>query len=150
MIAPWAQDETAGANLGDTRLNQRLAEVLSSTGNHPTLSIPAACRGRAEMTAAYRFYDNDKVTLAKVLEPHIQQTRTRCAAQPVVLAVQDTSEVDVTRPEQQWLGSVNWTAPARASCFTNCKPSPRTAFRWAPCTPRSSTAPRASRTPRRR
>ena len=44
MIAPWAQDETAGADLGDTRLNHRLAEVLSTTGTHPNLSIPAASR----------------------------------------------------------------------------------------------------------
>lgn len=104
MIAPWAQNETAGANLGDKRLNRRLAKVLSSIGNRPNLSIPAGCRGRAEMTAAYRFCDNDKVTLEKVLQPHIQQTHARCAEQKVVLAIQDSSEVDVTRPEQQVVG----------------------------------------------
>ena len=65
-------------------------------GSRPNLSIPAACGGRAEMQAAYRFFDNDKVTFAKVLEPHIERTRERMAQQETVLLVQDTSEIDLT------------------------------------------------------
>jgi transposase-like protein/transposase Tn5 family protein len=100
MIAPWAEHEMATADLGDERLDARAVLVLSALGERPNLSIPAACGGRAEMTAAYRFFANDKVTFAKVLEPHLQCTRQRVAAQAVVLVVQDTSEMDVTRPEQ--------------------------------------------------
>lgn len=105
MIAPWAKEEVANADLGDERLDVRVAMVLSALGNRPNLSIPAACGGRAEMQAAYRFFDNDKVTFAKVLEPHIQRTRARVAEQPVVLLVQDTSEIDLTRPEQDVAGA---------------------------------------------
>jgi hypothetical protein len=104
MIALWAKEEVAAANLGDTRLDDRLAMILSDLGNRPNLSIPAACRGRAEMEAAYRFFDNDKVIFEKVLEPHIARTRQRISEQKMVLLVQDSSEMDVTRPEQEVKG----------------------------------------------
>ncbi len=86
------------ADFGDERLDARAVTLWSALGSRPNLSIPAACRGRAEMHAAYRFFDNDKVTFAKVLEPHIQRSRERVAQQPVVLLVQDTTE-----PPLEWL-----------------------------------------------
>ncbi len=105
MIAPWAKDEVETADLGDERLNGRFQLLLSALGARPNLSIPAACGGRAEMEAAYRFFDNDKVTFDKVLGPHIARTRQRLAGQEVVLLVQDTSEVDLTRPRQEVAGA---------------------------------------------
>jgi hypothetical protein len=105
MIAPWAQEEMAAADFGDERLDERAVTLLSALGSRPNLSIPAACRGRAEMQAAYRFFDNDKVTFTNVLEPHCQRTRERVAAQAVALLVQDTSEFDLTRPEKQVEGA---------------------------------------------
>ena len=100
MLAPWAVEEMAGAGLGDERLDARVIAVLSALGSRPNVSIPAACGGRAEMQAAYRFFDNDKVTFEKVLEPHAERSRERVARQKTALLVQDTSEIDVTRPEQ--------------------------------------------------
>jgi len=105
MIAPWAKEEVAAADIGDVRLDARVAILLSALGSRPNLSIPAACRGRAEMEAAYRFFDNDKVTLDKVLAPHVARTRERMAEQKVVLLVQDTTEIDLTRPEQEVKGA---------------------------------------------
>ena len=100
MIAPWATEELATANLGDARLDTRYELVLSDLGSRPNLSIPAACGGRNEMEGAYRFFNNPKVTFAKVLQPHIDQTLHRIAQQSVVLLPQDTTEADLTRPEQ--------------------------------------------------
>jgi Transposase DNA-binding/Transposase Tn5 dimerisation domain/Transposase DDE domain len=105
MIALWAMDESAQANFRDERLDHRMAILLSELGSRPTLSIPAACRGKAEMKAAYRFFDNDKVTFEKVIEPHIAKTKQRMAEQEVVLLVQDTTEADLTRPEQEVEGA---------------------------------------------
>ena len=100
MIAPWAMEEVAHTDFGDERLDDRLAILLSDLGSRPFLSIPAACGGRAEMKAAYRFFDNDKATFEKVIEPHIQRTKERMAAEQGVLLVQDTTEIDLTRPER--------------------------------------------------
>src|SRR5258708_10336352 len=105
MIAPWAKEEVMLADLGDERLDARLQVLLSALGSRPNLSIPAACRGRAEMEAAYRFFDNDKVTFDKVLASHVTSTRKRIAEQEVVLLVQDTTEIDLTRPKQEVVGA---------------------------------------------
>lgn len=104
MIAPWAMEETATADFGDERLDARMAVMLSALGSRPNLSIPAACGGRAEMAAAYRFFDNDRVTFDKVIGPHIARTLERLAGQRVALLVQDTSEIELTRPEQEVAG----------------------------------------------
>ena len=105
MLAPWVVEEMKTAKLNDLRLDQRLAEVLSQLAARPTASIPAACGGRAEMVAAYRFCGNEKTSFAAVLQPHRDATRQRMGAQPVVILPQDTTEVDLTRPEQQVAGA---------------------------------------------
>lgn len=105
MIEPWARDESATADIGDQRLDERMAILLSALGEQPTLSIPAACGGRAEMAAAYRFFDNDKVTFDTVLQPHRDQTLQRLRRQSTVLLVQDTTEIDLSRPQQPVAGA---------------------------------------------
>jgi hypothetical protein len=105
MAAPWVEDEMQDVALGDKRLNDRLRDVLSQLAARPTASIPAACGGSAELAAAYRLFDNDKVDFDNILGPHIEATRRRIATQPVVLLVPDTTEVDLTRPRQQVTGA---------------------------------------------
>lgn len=105
MADAWVIDEMKTADLKDKRLNDRLREVLSQLAARPTASIPAACGGRAEMAAAYRLFDNEKATCENILAPHADATRERMAAQPVVVLVQDTTEIDVTRPKQQVEGA---------------------------------------------
>ncbi len=100
MLVPWMIDEMETVDLKDKRLNDRLGKVLSQLGGHPTASIPSACGGYAEMTAAYRLFDNKKVKFENVLQPHIDATRRRIADQPVAILAQDTTEIDLTRPEQ--------------------------------------------------
>src|SRR5882724_7676594 len=104
MIASWAKEEMETVDLDDLRLDKRVVKLLSALGERPNLSIPAACEGRAEMTAAYRFFDNEKVAFDNVIQPHLERTRQRVAAQQVALLVQDTTEVDVTRPTQEVKG----------------------------------------------
>jgi hypothetical protein len=98
-------EELKTVDLKDKRLNRRLGEVLSQLGDRPTASIPAACGGHAEMTAAYRLFDNEKATFENILEPHAEATRQRMAQQAVAILAQDTTEVDVTRPNEQVAGA---------------------------------------------
>lgn len=117
MLAPWVIDEMKTVDLKDKRLNDRLGEVLSQLGGHPTASIPAACGGYAEMTAAYRLFDNEKLNFENVLQPHIDATRRRIAEQPVVILAQDTTEIDLTRPEQQVAGAGPLDGGSRRGIF---------------------------------
>jgi len=98
-------DEVRGAEFGDKRLSQRLGKVIEELGSNPSLSIPAATDARAEMEGAYRFFDNEKVSPEKILQPHIEATRERVAQLEFVLLVQDTTELDLTRPKQQVSGA---------------------------------------------
>ena len=99
-IQPWIVEELKGLDLGDARLDKRLPIILERFSSKPSLSIPAACNGAAETEAAYRFFDNPRVSFEKILDPHYQATLARIAAQPVVLVAQDTTEIDLTRPEE--------------------------------------------------
>jgi hypothetical protein len=44
--------------------------VRARLAAHPTASILAACGVYAEMTAAYRSFDNDKVDFDGIFAPH--------------------------------------------------------------------------------
>jgi hypothetical protein len=94
-------DEVSGAQFGDERLAKRLCKIVERLNAKPNMSIPAATNGRAEMEAAYRFFDNPKVAPEIILEPHRAATYERIRKTPVVLLVQDTTELDLTRPGQQ-------------------------------------------------
>ena len=69
------------------RLVERLAE-------RPTASIPGACNGWSETQAADRLLGAEGDDWLDILEPHRQCTQARMATQPVVLCLQDTTELD--------------------------------------------------------
>ncbi len=92
----WVLEEIAGADIGDERLNKRLGNLLETFANNPNKTIPAACNGWSETSAAYRFFDNEQVTSEKILLPHKEATIKRIRQEAVVLIIQDTSEIDYT------------------------------------------------------
>jgi hypothetical protein len=117
MLAPWALDELQSVDLADKRLDKRVALILSALGDRPTASIPAACGGFAETTAAYRFFNNEKVIPQRILQPHYDRTKQRIAENRVVLMVQDTTEIDLTRPQAQVVGAGPMDASSRRGMF---------------------------------
>src|SRR3954467_2850964 len=80
----------------------------------------AAGCGRAEVEAAYRFFSNAKVTAARVLGPHHDASLRRLAAHPVVLCVQDTTELDFTGKQTTGLGPLNYAATRSVSPCHHC------------------------------
>ena len=109
--------EVERVDLGDKRLDRRLCQVIQELGESPALSIPSATQGRTEMEAAYRLFDNPKVTPQKILAPHIEATRQRISEREFVLLVQDTSELDLTRPRQQVDGAGPMDHESRRGAF---------------------------------
>jgi Transposase DNA-binding/Transposase Tn5 dimerisation domain len=90
----WITDETVTANFGDKRLNNRFKSILQTFGSKPNESIPASCKGWSETLAAYRFFDNDKVTADKILSPHYAATIQRIQNEKTILLIQDTTEIN--------------------------------------------------------
>ncbi len=117
MPACWVVDEMKDLELLDQRLNDRMAAVLDCLAARPHAGIPEACGGYAETAAAYRLFDNDKVSFAGILRPHQEATRRRIAEQPVVILVQDTTELDLTRPVKQVAGAGPLDEGSRLGAF---------------------------------
>jgi hypothetical protein len=65
--AGWQDAEVAAANIPDKRLQRRLQRLLEQLSAAPGKPVPAACGDWAATKAAYRFFDNPRVTEHGVL-----------------------------------------------------------------------------------
>src|SRR4029453_4439372 len=92
----WAITEFAEAELGDARRTQRVIALATPLAQRPGASLPEACSNSAMLKAAYRFFDTPAIEPQDLLDSHIGATLPRVAAVPLVLAVQDTTELDWT------------------------------------------------------
>jgi hypothetical protein len=113
------ENEVRGADFRDQRLADRLVQVAQSLGQRPQLSLPAALTTRAELEAAYRFFANSKVTPQAILTPHFERTRERIAQTPLVVLVQDTTEIDLTRPREVVKGAGPMDCQSRRGGFVH-------------------------------
>ena len=84
-VPPWALEEVQGLAFGDARLDYRLPRLLGQLAAQPTASIPQACDTWADTKAAYRFFDNEKVTPEKIRQAHQESCLERIKGQPLVL-----------------------------------------------------------------
>jgi len=107
-FSDWTEEEFGSVDLGDARLLARCRILARDFFARPQASIPQACGGdRAKAKAAYRFFDHERATLEVLLEPHQKATIERMKAHPVVLCVQDTTELDYSgHPETEGLGPI--------------------------------------------
>ncbi len=92
----WAEEEFGQVDLGDKRLNRRLKKMAQMRVEQPNGSIPQNSGGKAESKAAYRFYDNEEIEPELIQAGHVQATVKRLKGHGVILAVQDTSELNYT------------------------------------------------------
>ncbi len=111
----WATDEFGAANLGDRRLTQRLIKLATRFADKPTASIPGACGDWAETQAAYRFFDQSRESKRAlgwqdILAPHMAQTEARMREHPVVLCLQDSTELDFNGQSITGLGPLSYEA----------------------------------------
>ena len=103
-IIEWVSEEFETVDFGDKRLDRRLKVVVSHAAGIGE-STPDRTRSKAELDAVYRMVDNPKVTMEKILAPHNQSTIQRCGEHDRVFLIQDTTEVDLTKPKQQVQGA---------------------------------------------
>ncbi|MER8461139.1 hypothetical protein NKH24_34960 [Mesorhizobium sp. M1300] len=106
--AAWQEEELSAAALPDKRLARRLQRLLDQMSAAPDKPILAACGDWAAAKAAYRFFDNPRVTEHSVLAGHFAATAARVAAnEGPILILQDTTEFIYSRAQR--------TPPARAA-----------------------------------
>lgn len=93
----WIEEEMACVDFGDIRLNKRFQILASELADKPSQPINQASSDWAAAKAAYRFFDNPKVSAERILEPHILSTQLRAQGHRRLVVVQDTSFIDYTK-----------------------------------------------------
>jgi len=92
----WACDELRGADLGDERLNLRLAKIVAALAEHPERSLPQAMANWAAVKAAYRFFANPRTQPEQIMAAHRQAVLRRIAGRDLILVAQDTTQFNFT------------------------------------------------------
>ena len=87
----WCKEEFADINLGDKRLDNRIKQVGQMFYEKPEAPINQACGSWGDTKAAYRLFDNPKVTSSKILDAHRSKTIVRIKDYKEILAIQDTT-----------------------------------------------------------
>lgn len=109
----WARDEMAGACLWDRRCLRSLTTICHHLARCPELSFSAAC-GTAARQAAHRIFSHPSTSLSGLLHGHFSQTVERSGHYPLLLAVQDTTELNFSsHPRTRGLGAINGGPKAR-------------------------------------
>jgi len=88
--------EMRHARLGDRRLNNRLARTVEALAAHPGASVPEACGSWAAAKGAYRLWDSPRVRPEAIREAESLATVERVRGHEAILAIQDTTNVDVS------------------------------------------------------
>jgi hypothetical protein len=94
----WAAHEFGGANLGDKRVNEHLIEFVRTQAAMPGRAFCGAAQGdRAAVKAYYRLIDQPddaQASMQAILAPHQRRTIQRMKAQPLVLCIQDGTDIN--------------------------------------------------------
>ena len=105
----------------DERLGKRLGLMLRQFSDGTAESVPLACQDWANTKAAYRFFDNERVTEEDILAGHFRSTRERFSGVGgPVLVLHDTTQLSyrreniglLNRGRKDWahpLGNLRWT-----------------------------------------
>jgi hypothetical protein len=117
----WHEEEIASAGLPDKRLARRLACLLDQLSSSPGQPVQAACGDWAATKAAYRFFDNPRVTEHGVLAGHFAATARRVAAsEGPILVLQDTTEFIYSRARP---GKIGFTKTINAGRYKAGQPN---------------------------
>lgn len=105
---------------GDLRLDKRFKRVIDAMMKSPAKSLKAACQGWAEVMGSYRLFNNKKITLDKIMEPHRAALVERAKLHTCIGLIQDTTELDYsTHPAMEGPGVLN--NENRRGYFLHCQ-----------------------------
>ena len=76
----WIDQELAGCQFGDVRLDKRFRALVEQLSERVGESIPLVCQDWTNTKAAYRFFSNERVGEEAILAGHFQATRDRFLA----------------------------------------------------------------------
>lgn len=104
----WTDVEFAELDLGDSRRDSRARKIMARFADKPSASIPKSCNGWGETIATYRFLENDAVEWRDIMAPHWTKTQQRMSEHPVILCLQDTTELNFNGQQIEGLGPLSY------------------------------------------
>lgn len=96
MTAQWAVAELQFASDSDRRRQKRLVRIVSDLASQPHATVPQASGDWAATQGAYDFWSSPRVSSEAIARAHQRSTLVRVKAHPIVLAIQDTTELNFT------------------------------------------------------
>lgn len=84
-------DEFAWVELGDKRLNTRATTLAKTLATNPAAGFPKVL-SESELTAYYRFVNNENVTFEGLFEAHVDATKRRAQHVSRVIVAHDTTD----------------------------------------------------------
>ena len=104
-MTAWAAEELKYADLGDKRRNKRLIRLVSDLASQPNASVPQASGDWAGTQGAYDFWRSPHVKPEAIRQAHQASTTERVKQQAVVIAIQDTTQLNFTHhPSKKGMG----------------------------------------------
>jgi hypothetical protein len=94
--ARWAMVNFGHARLGDVRRTRRLVKLAAAVVESPSMSLPKQLPDWSDLLGAYRLLSNEDIAPQAIMGPHVALTRERAQNHPVVLCVQDDTQLDFT------------------------------------------------------
>lgn len=88
----WARQQFGSCDFGDVRRTRRLVKFAAQVAGEPDASTPGQTEKWADLKAAYRLIDNDKVPFDAIASPHWQATRQQTTGTDLIAC--DTTEVN--------------------------------------------------------
>lgn len=114
----WIETEFATVQLGDVRRPRRLKKVVQAMWQSPGASQRGSAGSWAGAMGSYRLWNAPEVTAEAILAAHQDQVQERGQAHRMLLHIQDTTELDLTRHKQvQGLGPL--TESTRRGLFAH-------------------------------
>lgn len=91
----WINDEFSDIEFGDKRLKVRFLKIAEQFSKKSETPINQACEDWADTKAAYRFFNNQKVSSEKIISEHCKRTKIRAECLDTILAIQDTCYISL-------------------------------------------------------
>jgi hypothetical protein len=92
----WAACELAQIDLGDGRRNKRLIRIVEDLSAQPDSSVAQASGSVAATKAAYNLWKSPYIQADDIRASHRASTIERIKKNEIVLAIQDTTNIDLT------------------------------------------------------
>jgi hypothetical protein len=116
----WIENEVMDCELEDARHGKRLRQLLKQLSGRVGATIPLACQDWANTKAAYRFFDNRRVSEANILAGHFAATLGRFESTngARILVLHDTTEFSFKREDGEKIGILKSFSGAQQ--YTSC------------------------------